>query len=550
MRLINTSTGWVEEFLGRNIPKYAILSHTWEEEEVSFKDMSNSDHMRKKGYRKICKTCQMASQAGIPYAWVDTCCIDKSSGAELTEAINSMYRWYERAEICYVYLSDLPASAPLNTALRRCRWNTRGWTLQELVAPENIDFFDQDWNNIGSKQRLVRELEKITGIGEKILLHKQPLKSVLVAHKMSWAARRETTRIEDTAYCLLGIFGVNMPLLYGEEEKAFRRLQEEIIKSTPDLSIFAWTIPKTINPSQGPDERVYSGILAESPAAFSMAAVNPSGRSPEFSVTNKGIKSQVAMFIGPVPGKRGERYVLPLHNWSPASSRLGILLRKFDIDQFVREDPSTLIECSDRRRYAAPQEIYCPMEFPLPYKGSSIAEMRPLFLQFRLPPEMRIKYESVEPKSRYDVEDQLFFTPEPLGSDPCTLSLSLDVSSEFKAECTFIIASWWSGISMQYSLVHDEPFHSVLDDIRDKLGKQTCSNWQMLRYLASNNISRSRSVVISIPGGHTNVLISARHTLDPISQMVLSFEILETRKVPTILREKWEIEEKSRFIYQ
>src|SRR5207248_11760504 len=148
---------------------YAILSHTWEEEEeVSFKDMSDPSRNNKKGYRKIEMTRQMASRAGLSYAWVDTCCIDKSSSAELTEAINSMYRWYQRSDICYAFLADLPASVSLDTALQRCRWFTRGWTLQELIAPEDIYFFDQDWNNRGSKRDLVEHLSRITGINASI----------------------------------------------------------------------------------------------------------------------------------------------------------------------------------------------------------------------------------------------------------------------------------------------------------------------------------------------------------------------------------------------
>jgi hypothetical protein len=143
MRLINTSTGRFEEFIGRNIPKYAILSHTWEEEEVSFKDTSDPSCKSKKGYSKIAMTCRLAAEAGLGYAWVDTCCIDKSSSAELTEAINSMFQWYGRAAICYVYFSDMVPSASLETGLQGCRWFTRGWTLQELIAPKKIDFFDQ-----------------------------------------------------------------------------------------------------------------------------------------------------------------------------------------------------------------------------------------------------------------------------------------------------------------------------------------------------------------------------------------------------------------------
>jgi hypothetical protein len=122
MRLINTSTYQLEEFFGSQIPKYAILSHTWEDEEVSFKDISDGTHAHKKGFVKIAKTCELAASEGLAYAWVDTCCIDKSSSAELTEAINSMFRWYERAEVCYAFLSDLPVHSDLDKIMPSCRW--------------------------------------------------------------------------------------------------------------------------------------------------------------------------------------------------------------------------------------------------------------------------------------------------------------------------------------------------------------------------------------------------------------------------------------------
>lgn len=122
MRLINTKTGALEEFLGEDIPKYAILSHTWGEEEVTYQDYSRGIHKSKKGYRKIKKTCELAVEADIPYAWVDTCCIDKKSSAELSEAINSMYKWYEKSQICYAFLSDLSGDADVEQALKQCRW--------------------------------------------------------------------------------------------------------------------------------------------------------------------------------------------------------------------------------------------------------------------------------------------------------------------------------------------------------------------------------------------------------------------------------------------
>ncbi|KAI6002305.1 hypothetical protein F5J12DRAFT_906395 [Pisolithus orientalis] len=144
---------------------------------------------------------------GYTWLWIDTCCIDKRSSAELSEAINSMYRWYRNSQMCYVYLND---------------WFSRGWTLQELVAPKEAEFFNKSWVSIGIKQDLTSLLEDITRIPEKSVR--------AVAHIMSWAADRKTTRVEDRAYSLLGLFGVNMPMLYGEGSKAFQRLQLEIIR--------------------------------------------------------------------------------------------------------------------------------------------------------------------------------------------------------------------------------------------------------------------------------------------------------------------------------
>jgi hypothetical protein len=206
MRLLNTSTGRFEEFIGTNIPAYAILSHTWDEEEVSFKDMTTEPSCRStKGYAKISMACQLAKADGLQYAWIDTCCIDKTSSAELTEAINSMYHWYEKAETCYAYLVDLESTAAWRENLPHCRWFTRGWTLQELIAPADVYFFDQHWNMLFRKSGGIDVLTSITGIDRDVLGDSRSLRSISVAQRMSWASRRVTSRVEDEAYCLLGI---------------------------------------------------------------------------------------------------------------------------------------------------------------------------------------------------------------------------------------------------------------------------------------------------------------------------------------------------------
>ncbi|KAK3300585.1 heterokaryon incompatibility protein-domain-containing protein [Chaetomium fimeti] len=250
MRLLNVHTRTIGEFLSDSeVVRYAILSHTWAEEEVTYEDFQtlSADALRaKKGYAKVVDCCWQAMADGYNWVWVDTCCIDKRSSAELSEAINSMFRWYQNAAVCYAYLADVPSQVDrdpfsLDDHLARARWFTRGWTLQELLAPKDVVFYGRDWEKIGDKLSLSKNITEITGICRSDLRSFSSSSPRSVAARMSWAAKRETSRTEDIAYCLLGIFGVNMPLLYGEGKKAFRRLQEEIMKAYPtDHTLFAW----------------------------------------------------------------------------------------------------------------------------------------------------------------------------------------------------------------------------------------------------------------------------------------------------------------------
>ncbi|KAG7284567.1 hypothetical protein NEMBOFW57_010945 [Staphylotrichum longicolle] len=248
--LLNTHTHKLEFFLNPDeIPPYAILSHTWGGDEVTFKDLSAGPlrtYKDQAGGRKIIKAAAYAATNGWDYIWIDTCCIDKSDITELSEAINSMFRWYEHAHVCYAYLSDVPPMRPASKhpwkwSFRSSRWFTRGWTLQELLAPTFLEFLDRDWNLIGSREEWAAEVERATGIEVKQLANFQPCS---IATKLSWAAKRQTTRVEDRAYSLLGLLGINMPLIYGEGERAFIRLQHELIRSSNDESIFAWGDPR------------------------------------------------------------------------------------------------------------------------------------------------------------------------------------------------------------------------------------------------------------------------------------------------------------------
>ncbi|KAI1786213.1 HET-domain-containing protein [Ganoderma leucocontextum] len=192
---------------------------------------------------KIREACAIARVSGFRYIWIDSCCIDKSSSSELSEAINSMHLWYAKAALCYAYLADVPAGEDhraQGSQFRKSRWFTRGWTLQELIAPAYVVFLAQDWTVIGSKHALVDLVESITEIDHKALLHLQSLDKFSVSQRLSWAAKREMRRVEDQAYSLLGIFDINMPTLYGEGNRAFRRLQEQIMQRIPHQSLFTW----------------------------------------------------------------------------------------------------------------------------------------------------------------------------------------------------------------------------------------------------------------------------------------------------------------------
>ncbi|RBR21877.1 uncharacterized protein FIESC28_04720 [Fusarium coffeatum] len=248
MRLINVESLELESFvgdLGRGLPTYAILSHVWTNEEVSYQQMTGLLPLSEnsKGYWKIIDFCAKARNEGFDYAWIDTCCIDKTSSAELSEAINSMFQWYRDSAACYVYLEDVRSTenpVSQDSAFRRSRWFTRGWTLQELLAPHEVIFCADDWQEIGTKASLSQTISAVTKI-DVATLRKHTWAHVSVAMIMSWASMRQTTRLEDQAYSLLGLFDVNMPLIYGEGQKAFYRLQIEIMKLSNDDSLFAWS---------------------------------------------------------------------------------------------------------------------------------------------------------------------------------------------------------------------------------------------------------------------------------------------------------------------
>jgi hypothetical protein len=287
MWLLNTSTLKLRSFF-ENIPNYVILSHTWGEGEVAFEDIDQPHARSLPGYKKILGCCKLAIQDGFEWAWIDTCCIDKRSSAELSEAINSMYDWYWQSSVCYAYLSDVTEGDKWKQELESSRWFTRGWTLQELLAPDVVEFYNHAWSMLGTKSKLLKVLERVTKIERKYLLSRESIQEASIATKFSWAALRKTTRVEDMTYCLLGLVQVNMPMLYGEGNRAFYRLQLEIIKQNNEHSIFAW------EPIL--EDWQMTAVLARSPRCFE----NPAKIQPTVSkkpitattheVTNNGLR--------------------------------------------------------------------------------------------------------------------------------------------------------------------------------------------------------------------------------------------------------------------
>ncbi|KAF2461926.1 heterokaryon incompatibility protein-domain-containing protein [Lineolata rhizophorae] len=366
MRLIDVATLQLAEF-PEPPPHYAILSHTWGNSEVSFEEFQRPELARKKeGYSKIWNCCRQAFSEGYKYVWIDTCCIDKSSSAELEEAINSMFSWYQKAGVCYVYLCDVSIK-PLSWRTRaavdrttskpglrevnmeefaRSAWHTRGWTLQELLASKVVRFFSKEWVEFGTKETLVDSLSRITGISNASILcfGSEP---VSVAQKMSWASRRKTKRVEDAAYCLMGLFNIYMPMIYGEGSRAFKRLLLEIIKTTDDESIFAWTA------HQSEDSRPRMSVLADSPEDFLdsgdiWVAASRSNQNAPYYLNNKGLSITLPLVslstdrrVGILNCRDARGCAIGLYLWAPKDHFGEECYRRIDHGRVYRINPRT-----------------------------------------------------------------------------------------------------------------------------------------------------------------------------------------------------------------
>ncbi|KAI0414100.1 heterokaryon incompatibility protein-domain-containing protein [Xylaria grammica] len=337
MRLLNIHSLAIENVddvkRATNVSKvpYVIISHRWLENELTFDDIYDNtlgfwERIRDPSWAKaqsaakLLGACKKAgdfshSKYGnekhpdfVHHVWLDTVCINKRDPAELSESINSMYRWYKEAAVCFVYIHDYRKGGKSRFA--DSSWFRRGWTLQELVAPAARAFYDQDWNSIGDKLSLVDEIVERTGISRTILSHQASTRGVgdaigdaSVGHRMSWYADRQTTKGEDAAYCLMGLFGVNT--LYGEGAfRAFRRLQEEILRYSDDHTLFAWVDATATDDGTSKSSPGY-GLLAPNPGCFRTSGAyeyrereySGDGYTSEpYSLTNKGLSISLRMF--------------------------------------------------------------------------------------------------------------------------------------------------------------------------------------------------------------------------------------------------------------
>ncbi|KAK1852035.1 ankyrin repeat-containing protein [Colletotrichum chrysophilum] len=549
MRLIDTETMDIVERFGASIEPYVILSHTWEDEEVTFQDWDKpSIKNEMKGFQKIRQTCELGAADGYRYAWVDTCCIDKTNSTELSEAINSMYKWYEDAAVCYVYLSDLRDGAG-DEALKEQRWFKRGWTLQELIAPREVQFSSRNWLRIGVKAGMARLLSEITSINHDILSMSQDLNDFSVAERMSWASGRETTRPEDLAYCLLGIFGVNMPMLYGEGKRAFLRLKQEIIKTTNDLSIFAWEYVPVVRRTWQDHRNITCGIFADSPSEFairdplvgSKLKITPLKRQTEgdVTVTNAGIKITCRLQLVWTRHKGNYSYVLPVARTHGESTRkrnmffdddLGVMLKKIDSGLFVRQNPLSLVRMNKRTK-RLDVDRYCPNAYIL----NDLSMWSPLDryreLRFYWPPGVRVI--RCWPWADWDDETGVFMT----GRDGPRESMLIEVKVEDPIddippqimEFMFVFFGPLDHDYLTYTLVEYGPYQMPLDLINLRLHGRDMSHKEMFHALRRSAIPRQHSALARIPRTEYGVRLSVQavETKPPkweFSMLVASFD--------------------------
>ncbi|VUC22964.1 unnamed protein product [Clonostachys rosea] len=369
-------------------PPYAILSHTWisPKEEITYQDFKTKKEdidngvYKQMGWAKVKDYCDRAAKDGWEWAWMDTCCIDKTNPADTQEAINAMFRWYQKAGICYARLDDVDAYKSIDEAqltdverpedgdldettgfnsilnnkqahdaigrsLVKSKWFTRGWTLQELLAPHYLVFLDQRWHRIGTRESWSAEIKEACRIEPEHLTTFKPtdFTTCSIAMRLSWASSRETTVEEDETYSLIGLFGISLPLIYGEGRwRAFNRLQRELILVYNDDSIFAWTSSQSIQGLSNPQKQV-NGILAPSIREFKSASqIQCFGYHDHiFSMTNRGLETNAKCWNCP---SDHSKFLIQLNCGNEPSVHKGIFLRYSPNGSYERTNDEQLVD--------------------------------------------------------------------------------------------------------------------------------------------------------------------------------------------------------------
>jgi hypothetical protein len=540
MRLINVETQKLENFTSRT-PPYAILSHTWGAEEVTFSEIQSQPDTDKDGWRKIMLSCKQAKDDGYRYVWCDTCCIDKSSSAELSESINSMFRWYQEAEVCYVFLQDIQHGAEFS----RAKWFTRGWCLQELIAPKRLNFYGPAWQAAGTRHSWAPTISFITGIdmiylrGEGSLSH---LHKASFAKRVSWAANRITTRDEDIAYCLMGLLNVNMPLLYGEGgTKAFGRLQEEYLRVNVDHSFLAWLLytgdrfPDRVEYPNTPD----GNLLATHPKDFHLCkriSLSNDDVAP-FSLNNKGLRIDLPLFQSPSRKSRPRRSpeyfaVLACHSDEKPEARIRIPLRAKErsaktfaflpsemhhavaTDEF---DSARLTECFILRN----PKLLAPRMLSVSDLPASLVSWKPKVIYFDIststwiclskPSEPRIPLIQV-PSQREQASYGVLFDPPSSNPD--------NTSSDCKnPSCLKVLIRVDVGFEERYGVnVRIQLFHVAKDEISTDLDA-------LPSIPSAETSSNSRSQIVSMPTQPSETVHASASWKRISSQDVLSLNI-------------------------
>jgi hypothetical protein len=361
MRLIHTEKREVHDFLDAlSIPRYVALSYSWAADEVGRGDLRDTSLASEKlSLQKLKEFCREAGNLSFEWLWVDTVCVDRSSTAELSEAINSMFKWFRQSGACIVYLSDVDYVGNVQEQeknIRQSRWMRRSWTLQELIAPKNMYFYAANWMMIGTKESLLPLLSEVTQVDKAVLENADHLSDYSIGRIMSWAANRETRRVEDIAYSLLGLFGVSMPVIYGEGHTAFTRLQEKIFQRTDDATLFAWQSSNS--------NHMYRGLFAQSPFEFAHFATRSNGTPLRihgdvyFSHGGVTIESDFRVLAGV------ERdLVLLLWDETLSDDRpyFGIVFHDCD-GRFVRPAPQLILSHPDLPKQAKRIRIQCEVD--------------------------------------------------------------------------------------------------------------------------------------------------------------------------------------------